>query len=70
MLTFDRQSTVEHLKELVLNDPIISSFCITSTDQIVGRPCGFDDEVEDQVWWRVHNELMVDLLDSVAHKFK
>lgn len=70
MFVLDRNIITEHLNELMLNDPIISAFCIASADRIIGRSCISSEEREDNKWWQAHNSAMMELLDATARNFR
>lgn len=61
---------VEHVIEMLLNDPLVSKFCIAKADLVVGRKCCDTDEICDVEWWNTHNDAMIELLTSAASKFR
>jgi len=67
----DKESlVVEHVVDVLLNDPVSSRFCIDTADRILGRPCCSANEVGDVEWWNAHNEVMIELLTAVSNQFR
>ncbi|SOE08617.1 hypothetical protein SAMN05877838_0343 [Hoeflea halophila] len=69
MVLFIEGLVVEHVIEMLLNDPLVAQHCIANADLAVGRPCSDTDEICDVEWWNSHNKTMVALLDTVAKEF-
>lgn len=70
MINRNRDEIVQYLRELILNDPVISAFCITSADRITGHSCILDGDKDDHQWWSTHDEVVVDLLNAVSDVFR
>jgi hypothetical protein len=58
---------VEHIIELVVNNPVVEQFCVSKANLFVGRKCGDTEDVIDWEWWGAHNKVLSELLAAAAN---
>tara|TARA_R110002020_G_scaffold132437_1_gene295754 strand:- start:6968 stop:7210 length:243 start_codon:yes stop_codon:yes gene_type:complete len=76
MPTSHHKPIIERIKDIILDDPIVSVHVISKTNFRMGRPCTYTDDLLDCELWLVHlsilGDIIVDLyidIDTVDNSF-